>query len=201
MAVLSVFGRLPVNCGIGAVLMFSCLVAAVRPLAAQDMDVPVRVHVPILLKVISFDRHLRARAGSDIVVGVVMQGRNRASVVAGEEAASIMATAGTTVDGIPVRVVVFDLDRQTIQQILATETLTHLYIPPLRAVDIGHLAGHARAARVVTMTGVADYLPRGISVGVGLRAGRPRILVNVGASRAQGADFSAELLKLADLVP
>lgn len=201
MAVLRVFGRLPVKCGIVAVLVISGLVAAARPLVAQDMDVPVQVHVPILLKVISFDRQLRSRSAREVVVGVVMQGRNRASAVAGAAAAEIFATPGTTVDGLPVRVVVVDLDHQSIRQVLAQSSLTHLYVSPLRAIDISDLASRARAAGIVTMTGIPEYLERGLSVGVGLRGGRPRILVNVGASRAAGAEFSAELLKLADLVP
>lgn len=202
MAILSMIGRLPVRHGILAVLVFAGLVSAFfRPLPAQDMDVPMRVQMPILLKVISFDRQLHARAPRDVVVGVVMQGGNRTSMVAHNQAVEILAAQGTAVDGIPVRVVTFDLDRQSIRDVFTNNALTHLYVTPLRAVDIGELASQARAAHVTTMTGVTEHLRRGISIGVGLRAGRPKILVNVNASRAEGADLSAELLKLAELIP
>jgi hypothetical protein len=201
MAILNVFGCPPVKRSMLAVLALACLVSAFHPLPAQDMDVPVGVQVPILLKVISFDRQLRVRAPREVVVGVVMQGGNRPSVVARDEAVTILAARGTTVDGIPVRVVIFDLDRQSIHAMFANTALTHLYVTPLRAVDIRELAEHARIEKVITMTGVSDYLTRGLSVSVGVRGGRPRILVNVEASRAEGADLSAELLKLAELIP
>jgi hypothetical protein len=201
MAILKAFGRLPVKLGILTTLGLAGLVSSFRPLPAQDMDVPMRVQMPILLKVISFDRQLHSRAQRGVIVGVLMQRGNRASVIAHDQAVEILTAPGTAVDGIPVRVVTFDLDRQSLQAVFANTTLTHLYVTPLRAVDIGELASEARTAHVTTMTGVPEHLGRGLSIGVGLRGGRPRILVNVDASRAEGAELSAELLKLAELVP
>ena len=195
------FGRVIAKGGLLAAMLFAGPVSAFEPLAAQDMDVPMRVQMPILLKVISFDRQLHTRAPRDVVIGVIMQGGNRASVAAHDQAIEILTAAGTTVDGIPVRVITFDLDRQSVREVFANVALTHVYVTPLRAVDIGELATQARAAGVTTMTGVAEHLGRGISIGVGLRAGRPKILVNVRAARAEGAELSAELLKLAELTP
>lgn len=201
MAILSMVALPRVRLGLLGTLILAGLVSAFRPLPAQEMDVPMRVQMPILLKVISFDRQLRTRAPRQVVIGLLMQRGNRASVLARDEAVEILAASGTAIDGIPVQVVTFDLDRQSLHDVFAHEGLTHLYVTPIRAVDIGELAAEARAADVTTMTGVAEYLTRGVSLGVGLRGGRPRILVNVGASRAEGAELSAELLKLAELVP
>jgi hypothetical protein len=50
------------------------------------------------------------------------------------------------------------------------------------------------------MSGVPRHVASGLALGVGLRGGRPRILVHVEASRLEGADLSAELLKLAEIV-
>ena len=182
------------------VLVMAGLALPWRSVVAQGMDVPVGVQVPILLKVLSFDRQLHTRAREGVVVGIVMQGGNRASVMARDAAVDLLTAPGTTVDGIAVRVVSIDLDRQSIGNIFADQLYTHLYITPLRAVDIRELAAAARVARVITMTGVPGHLNDGLSLSVGLRAGRPKILVNVNASRAEGADLSAELLKLAEVV-
>lgn len=201
MAILSMVARPRVKRSLLGMLTLAALVSAFRPLPAQEMDVPMRVQMPILVKVISFDRRLRARAPDSVVIGVLMQRGNRASVLAHDEAVEILTAPGTTIDGIPVRVITFDLDRQSIRDVFANEDLTHLYVTPVRAVDIGALASGARAAGITTMTGVAEHLTRGLSLGVGLRGGRPKILVNMAASRAEGADLSAELLKLAELVP
>jgi hypothetical protein len=40
----------------------------------------------------------------------------------------------------------------------------------------------------------------GIAIGLDLKAERPEIVVNLEGARAEGADFTAQLLKLARLV-
>ena len=47
---------------------------------AQEMEIPVAVQVPLFLKVMSFDRQLRARGEGEYVVAVAYQSGNRASV-------------------------------------------------------------------------------------------------------------------------
>ena len=41
------------------------------------------------------------------------------------------------------------------------------------------------------------YVEAGLSVGLDIERDRPQIVVNLEASRAEGADFGAQLLKLA----
>jgi hypothetical protein len=164
------------------------------------MDLPVAVHLPILLKVLSFDRQLRVRAPQEVVVGVVYQGGNRTSVVAKDEVMQALQAAGRVVEGLPMRPVAVDLDRGSLADALEARKLTHLYLTPLRATDVRALALLSREAHVTTMTGVSHYLDDGIGLGVGQRGGRLRILVNLEACRIEGAEFSAEVLKLAELV-
>lgn len=158
------------------------------------------VHVPILLKVLSFDRQLRARAPQEVVVGVVYQSGSHASVVTKDEAMQAFRSASTLVGDLPMRAVAIDLDRGTLADALDARKLTHLYLTPLRATDVHALALLSREAHVTTMTGVARYVDDGIGLGVGLRGGRLRILVNLEACRIEGADLSAEVLKLAEVI-
>lgn len=180
-------------------LLAACL-TPVFAIRAQEMDVPVAVHLPILLKVLSFDRQLRVRAPREVVVGVVYQSGSRASVVAKDEALQAFQSANTIVQGLPMRAVAIDIDRGPLADALDARKLTHLYLTPLRATDVHALALLSREAHVTTMTGVARYLDDGIGLGVGLRGGRLRILVNLDACRIEGADLSAEVLKLAELI-
>jgi hypothetical protein len=53
---------------------------------------------------------------------------------------------------------------------------------------------------VVTLAGVPAYVAAGLALGVALRGERPHILINLAASRLEGADLAAELLKLATIV-
>ena len=74
-----------------------------------------------------------------------------------------------------------------------------LYVAPLRSKDLSEIAASARAAKVTTVTGVPDYLQSGLAVSVRRQGGRPKLLVNLRAARLEGADFKAELLKLAEI--
>ena len=92
-----------------------------------------------------------------------------------------------------------DLDRESLADCLKMHGAALLYITPLRAVDVGAVATTASNAGVTTVTGVPQYIAQGVAVGVRLQRDRPRILINLQGARLQGADFAAELLKLADV--
>jgi hypothetical protein len=170
------------------------------PLAAQDMDVPVATQVSVLVKVLGFDRQLPVRAPDEIVVGIAFQGGNRASRLAKDEAVQAFTAARDGINGVPLRVETVDLDTERLATALRRLQATALYVTPLRATDIGAIAAAARAERVTTMTGVARYVGRGLAIGVALHDARPRILINLEAARLEGAEFAAELLKLATIV-
>lgn len=184
----------------GALLAFGPTAPMARAAAAQEMDVPVDVQLPILLKVLTFDRKLVARAPREIVLGIAFQEGNRESVRAKDEVLRVLRAMPQFAEGVALRAVPIDLDVRTIESAHAAERITHLYLAPLRALDVRDIATWARKAGVTTMSGVARYIESGLALGVGLRGGRPRILVNVEASRLEGADLSAELLKLAEIV-
>ncbi len=171
-----------------------------RRAGAQEMDVPVAIQMSVLLKVISFDRQLPLRAPKEVVLGIAFQSGNRASVIARDEVRQAIAAACDGVNGVPIRVEAIDLDGEPVAAALKRRALTHLYVTPLRAADIRALAAATRAARVTTLTGVPSYVARGLAIGVVLRGERPHILVNLDASRLEGADLAAELLKLATIV-
>jgi len=180
-------------------VLFSALLFAPRVASAQEMEIPVAVQVPLFLKVISFDRQLRARGQTEYVVAVAYQSGNRASVDARDEVLRSLKADRPTVLGLPVRIVAVDLDHESLAECLRMHGASLLYITPLRAVDVGALTATAGTAGVTTVTGVPQYVAQGVAVGVRLQRDRPRILINLQGARLQGADFAAELLKLADV--
>ena len=180
--------------GLALALLSLALAGTASPAAAQEVAVPVEIQVPLLLKILTFDRRL-ADAAEPLVVGVVFQRRNRASAAIGEEVRGLLATAAR-----PIRVVVIDLDEtRDLRGMLLRENVRVVYIAPLQAVSVSTVAEATRGERVVSVTGVPRYVEQGLAVGIDLRDSRPRIVINLAASRAEGADFSAELLKLARL--
>lgn len=171
------------------------LLPAAGRMAAQQMPLPVELQFSLFYRILSYDRNQPSRAGDGLVIGVVYQSGFRSSRAARDEAVRQQPPAAA---GHPARFVSIDLDAAAdVATALAETPCDVLYITPLRAVSIGDIAAVSRRRRLPTLTGVPQYVESGLGVGVGLRDERPEILVNLEAARAEGSDFSAQLLRLA----
>ena len=168
----------------------------------QDMPVPASTQVPVILKVLSFDRNLRRHAGDKLVLGVVFQG----SVHESEEVAADILQAfakipDPRVDGLPISVIPIDLTGvDDLQSLLASLHVDALYIAPLHSKPILEISTIARVRSITTFTGIPDYVERGCSVGVTTRGGRMSLLINLAACRAEGSKFDPQLLRLAQTI-
>ncbi len=174
-----------------------------RPLpeaSAQDIEVPMSIQVALLSKILSFDRNLERQDGA-IVVGVVYQRRVRASVLAKESVISLVGRETRATGGVPIRCLPIDLtDVASLDSAIVENDIDVLYITPLRAVNLQSITAISRKRGVLTSTGVTEYVPKGVAVGFGAEQERPRILVNLPAAKAEGADLSSGLLKLVQLI-
>lgn len=167
-----------------------------RNVRAQEMELPVAIQVPLFLKVMSFDRQRNLQAETGLVVGIAFQSGFRASATTRAEVERQLRNSTER----KVRVVLIDLDREKLADILQQQHVTALYVSPLRAYNIAEIALVAMNARVTTMTGVSAYVQQGLSIGARLQSERPKLLVNITAARKCGADFTSELLKLAEVI-
>ncbi len=179
--------------------------AAPRPLAAQEIAVPVAVQIPILVKVLNFDRKLPERTGGRLVVGVLYQSGFRASANIADEVcrqiAELPAGALGALPDHPITCLAIDLDAiSLLDSALRQRQVQVLYVSPLRATPLRDVITASRAMRVTTVTGVPRYVESGLAIGVDMKGERPEIVINLAASRAEGADLTSHLLKLARVV-
>ena len=185
---------------IATILVLGVCVGSTPLLKAQDMEVPVTLHIPLFFKVMSFDRAFSARTGRSLVIAVVYQRGNRASIEARDDALRAIASTPRGADGVERRGIAVDLDSESLTARLIRESADVVYVTPLRSIDIRTIVAAAEAAGASTWTGVVSYMAQGVSVGVRLERDRPRIVINLDASHRQQIDFSSELLKLADVI-
>lgn len=109
--------------------------------------------------------------------------------------------AGQTIADRALRVVSINWSSDVpIAALLAREKIDILYVAPLRSVSIADISATAQSLGIRTWSSVPAYVVKGLALGVGIRDDRPLILVNRTAARAEGADFSSQLLKLARVV-
>ena len=173
--------------------------------AAQDTPVPVDVQVQIMVKILNFDRRLPERLGGRLTLGVLYQGRYRTSAnVGGEVCRTLMALPASALgalDSLQITCVKIDLDNTPdLPAVLKRERVQVLYVSPLRAYQLEDVVAASRDAQITTLSGVPRYVETGVAIGVDMRGDRPEIVINLPASRAEGADLNAQVLKLARVV-
>jgi hypothetical protein len=107
----------------------------------------------------------------------------------------------STISGHPVRWVTIQLDdAEALRLSLTRVQVDVIYVTPLRGVELALITTAARAGGLTTFTGVPPYVERGLALGVGIARERPQILVNLVAARAEGSDFTSQLLRVSKVV-
>jgi hypothetical protein len=179
-------------------LVLSLWVAAAR---GQELEVPIDLQIPLLMKVMTFDRNMKARAGDGIVIGIAYQSGFRISLNTEREFVRVMGENFLQkIEDVPVNLVPIDIDKTDLGEALSESGVDILYITPLRNVKIPEITSLTRSKQIVTMTGVTAYVESGVAVGVGLKGGKPLVLVNRTAQQLECIDFSSQLLKLARII-
>jgi hypothetical protein len=154
----------------------------------------------ILLRAISFDRALAKRAGSEVVVSVIYDAR--ASGGERDRDARVLAfrkLSGLTIAGLPMKVTWSDCSSSKPMD------------EALRGVDIVYVTGGAkdcvravtaatRKLRVASLTSGRALVEQGVTIGVTIDGARPKLLVNLRASKAEGLDLASQMLQLAEVI-
>jgi len=188
-----------VRAGLIASAAFASLMVWPTFIAAQEMPVPVEFQIPLLSRILAFDRNFQTHSEDEIVVAIVYQSQFRASNNANQEVLDAVKTRNWWwANGLPMRCVSVNLSPgRNLREQLTASGADVIYVAPLRAVDIASITAVSRDLDVLTYTGVPEYVRGGVGVGLDLKANRPLIVVNLDGTREEGSAFSSELLKLA----
>ncbi len=180
--------------------LLACFMAMCANCYAQQIDVPVKVQIPLFFKILSFDRTLKYTADKEVILGVVYQGRNKYSRSVKEEVEDYLSENAGYIGNYPAKAVYIDLDRNDLSAVLSKYRFAAVYVAPLRVYDVNDIISLTRGGGILSITGVTEYVEKGVSVGIGLKSDKPMILMNLRSAKAEGADFSSQLLKLAKII-
>ena len=176
------------------------LTAARTAVAQQGMLVPVPSQAMLVERILTFDRALEAQADTAFVIAVLYQPAYSASRDVRSELESYAATSRATAWGRPVRWRFIGVEGTArVRAELQAVSADAVYLAPMRAIDVRQLTAEAASLHLVSYSGLPDHLRQGAAVAFGVRASRPRILINLATARRAGADFTSQLLQLADL--
>ena len=177
------------------------LLLALRPglaAAAEPMPLKPDLQLPLILKILTYDRHFESKAGREVVVGIVYAPEDPSSVAAANEVGDILFRfQDKTVKRLPIRYRLVEYRTpEGLERTITRWGISVLWVAPGNAKNIAGITGISQAKGVTTTTGVPEYVRRGLSVGLGLNDDRPQILINLASARAEGSEFDASLLRI-----
>ena len=157
----------------------------------------------MVLRILAYDRNVKARSnGKSAPVLIVYQEGNPSSESVQSDVQNALEdlAGGVAVAGLHPEVVALayhsaaDLEAK----VAATRPVAMFVCTGLSDV-VPALSAVARKRSVLTLTLTTTYLKAGLSVGLSRGEDRVNILVNLPATRAEGVDLDAALLRLAEV--
>ncbi len=170
--------------------------------SGQQIEVPTSVQVPILIKILNFDRSLRSHDGDTITIAILYESTVKYSDAIADE--FLEASQSKSFDSLHyyLNVITVDLSTDHDPEALLKRYRPHvIYLTPMRNIDLPSLLALCRKNSILSTTGVIEYVNAGVSVGIGRKRSHPEIIINLTQAKAEGAEFSSRLLKLARIIP
>ncbi len=178
--------------------------AAVLTVSASESaepELPASLIGDFVVKIATYDKNLVARARPRARV-VVLQRRD--DVVSARVALGVAARLRQqeTIAGLPMEVEV--LTAGTAAELATSCRADHIAVVVLssgfedRLLEIASALDHVD---VLTFGVLGSYAQHGAVVALDVREGKPRIIVNLARARSQNVALSADLLKLAQVLP
>jgi ABC-type uncharacterized transport system substrate-binding protein len=169
---------------------------------AQEMPVPVEIQFPLMKKILSYDRNLRTRCGDSLIICIVYQKRFRTSLNTKEEfVRNVNEEYDAKIENIPIELFAYEINSTTeFESILSKNKVDVIYLAPLRGIDIEKIVSLCNANKILTFTGIPEYVASGIIAGVDIKGERPQILINLTSAKSATVDFNSQLLKLSKIL-
>jgi len=172
------------------------------PLASEEMALAAELQIPLLLKVLTYDRNLEAKAGRELAIGIVYDPGDRDSALATDQVGSTLFRFGDkTVKALPIKYYTIEYTSPAdLQRFVKQRGISILYVAPGNSRNLPELVRLSQGLGLTSATGVPEYVRKGVAVGIGVGQDRPQILIKLVAAKAEGSDFDASLLRIAVII-
>jgi len=191
-----------VPCGTRFAVVLAFVAILTRPAAAESMALSADIQVPLLLRILAYDRRFEAKAGSDLVIGIIHDPADKDSARAADEISSTLYKwRGKPVKKLPIKYFLIEYTKPAdLEAFVKAKGINMLYVTPGISRALPDIIKLSQSRHLTTTTGVPDYVRKGVAVGIGERQNRPQILVNLCSTKSEGSEFDASLLRIATVV-
>jgi hypothetical protein len=157
-----------------------CLVFSALPLSAQDMPIPVRIHVALLKKVFSFYCNFNDKPSPSVIIVYTHD----------SEHIKDEAYQAFTEIGIDVKALILE------EALKGLGDADVVYVAP-GAEDIQKICD---TQGIFSSTGVPGLVSEGkVALGIGAESGKPKVYIHAPSARKQKQELTADLLRLAKI--
>jgi len=182
-------------------VLFAVLTGSPVPVEAGDL--PPRNAALLILRALAYDRKLKERVGSEARVLILYQAGNQPSEAAKSDLMGALQDAAreATVSGLPVRVTSLAYsDPGSLDAALQADRTAAVYVCLGVTSRASSIAPVTRRHATLTFSGDEDSVKSALAVGLITRGTKPTVLVNLAASKAEGADLDPALLRVAEVI-
>lgn len=183
-------------------LISAVAIATAAPAFAlgQDEKVPPKLALLVMLKVLTYDKNLAARGEGDFVVLVAHEAGQDAARREALTATEELRGATLRTRTVRFRFVAFSNEASLRAAVTEHKAEALLLLPGLSSEGLATAASVAGSLRLYSLSLDPSFVERSLAVGVTNHAGRPQIVLNLGAARLANASFEPAVLKLARIV-
>jgi len=169
---------------------------------AQAPAVPPDLQAAILVRALAYNRALKARAGTSVVVGVVGKAGDKLSTETQQQMLrAFSAVEPRTVLGLPFKAVgVTFKDRDALAAWASQEGVDALYVTPGLAEELGPVRSVCEELKLASFGADRSFVEKGLAVAVVTRGDTPRLVVNLKSAQAAGLDLDPKLLQLSEVL-
>jgi hypothetical protein len=175
--------------------------AALSSIPSREV-LPARNQALLLLRVLSYDRNLKARSGAEVTVVVAYREGAPRSEQEREMAAALEEAARSfTVSGLKARVVTVPWrGAAALGAELKATGAAALYVGESLSGETAGISAAARDRSALTFAPLREMVEGGLALGLLNADDRARLLVNLAASRDEGADLDSVFLGIAEVI-
>ncbi len=170
-------------------------------LAAQQIDeVRMDLQVNLFLKILRYDRNISKRGEGGLKLGVLYNPASTKSTKAfADFKKEFDQVESRTINKIQIFLVPIK-GYEELEKSIKNYDVNIVYIAPGFDSKLSDILNICKSNSVLTLTGVPKYAEKGVAVGLGIKMKKPQIIINNSIAKEVGANFSADILKLAKVI-
>jgi hypothetical protein len=178
-----------------------CALLLALPLgAAEEVVVPVQLQAELLAKLVPYDRNFLPRAGSRVRTLIVLKPSDPASKRVSMGLKDALSRF-TDIARLPHEEVLVNYEgAAALAKACREQRATILYIPEGLGGEVAEIGRALRGQDLLSVSGVAEDVARGVVLGFDLVSGKPKLVVNLEQAKQQNVSFKAEILKLVKVI-